>query len=423
MKVLVIGEGGREHALVHALSQSPSVTEVHAIPGSDGMSREAICHALDWRHFDPLLSFCLKTEIDYVFIGPESPLVDGLADRLRDRGILVVGPSKESAQLEGSKIFAKKFMQESGVPTAHFQIVSSVDQTMMAAGEFTPPYVLKADGLAGGKGVFICDTLPELKSAARELFEEKILGEAGLSALLEQFTPGWELSFLILTNGREWSALPIAQDHKRLMEDDKGPNTGGMGTVAPLTISSALRTQIESQVLQPTVDLLAKKNMLYRGVLFIGLMIGKEGPSVLEFNCRFGDPETQTILPLVDGDLGLIFKNLAQGKVTSLGQKNLFASCVVLAAPGYPMKPEKNLPIEGEIHASSEFSYFLHAGTKKDSQDHWLTRGGRVLNAIGLGSSLKESLQNAYSQAGKVRWMGLQKRMDIGVHFKKSSAH
>lgn len=415
MKILVIGQGGREHALVYALTQSASVSEIHALPGNDGMQRQAICHDFDWNDFEKLISFCHRTEIDFVFIGPEDPLVAGLSDRLRERGVLVVGPSQESAQLEGSKIFSKQFMLQAKVPTAPYVVLDSVATTLAESSKFTPPYVLKADGLAAGKGVFICKDLVELKAAAEDLFDKKILGEAGNRALLEQHMPGWELSYLVLTNGSEWQTLPLAQDHKRLNDQDQGPNTGGMGTVAPMQISTELRAQIENNLVRPSVELLAKKNMLYRGILFIGVMVTEMGPQILEYNCRFGDPETQVILPLIDGDLGLIFKDLAAGKLRPLKQKNLFASCVVLAAPGYPTSPEKNLPIEGDLDASTELSYFLHAGTKKDSTGHWVTKGGRVLNAVGLGITLKESLERAYLQAEKVKWMGMQKRMDIGA--------
>jgi len=414
MKVLVIGQGGREHALVHALSQCSSVSEIHAIPGSAGMSRAALCHDMDWRQSLALIEFCLRTQIDFVMIGPEDPLVEGLSDRLRERGILVVGPSAEAAQMEGSKIFAKQFMKASNVPTAAFEIVSSWRDVQQVVTKFTPPYVLKADGLAGGKGVFICKDLTELEKASLDLFENRILGDAGHQALLEQFMPGWELSYLILTNGKSWQTLPLAQDHKRLMDGDVGPNTGGMGTIAPLQIEQSLREQIESRIVAPTVAHLHEKNYLYRGVLFIGVMVTEQGPQVLEFNCRFGDPETQVILPLIDGDIGVILKELSQGKLHSFKQKNLCASCVVLAAPGYPMNPEKNLVIEGDPARSKEMSYFLHAATKKDSEGRWLTNGGRVLNAVGLGTSAQESLANAYDQSQQVRWMGLQKRMDIG---------
>lgn len=413
MKILVIGQGGREHALIHAFARCASVSQLHAIPGSDGIAREALCHDIDWRDFEKIASFCSKNDISYVFIGPEDPLVSGLSDFLRERGILVIGPSQESAQLEGSKIFAKKFMLESKVPTSFFEIVSSVEDVIRVSGRFDPPYVLKADGLAAGKGVFICKDLQELKSAAQNIFEYKSLGAAGREAILEQFTPGWELSYLVLTNGDEFQELPLAQDHKRLMENDDGPNTGGMGAIAPLKISDELNSEIKQKIILPTLKLMKEKNFLYRGVLYFGLMINPKGPSVLEFNCRFGDPETQVILPLIDQDIALVFKELSQGRLSPIKFKNMHSSCIVMASPQYPVSSTKGLKIEGDIFYETPSSYFIHAGTKKENLT-WYTHGGRVLCAVGLGSNLAESLKFAYAQAEKVNWQGLQKRMDIG---------
>ncbi len=415
MKVLVIGQGGREHAIIHALSLSSSVTEIHAVPGSDGIAKNALCHNLDWRNFEDILAFCLKTEIDVVMIGPEDPLVAGLSNFLRERGILVVGPNQEAARLEGSKIFAKEFMSAAKIPTADYEVVSSVEQTLVAAKMKTPPYVLKADGLAGGKGVFICKALKELEQAAQELFVKKSLGLAGEQALLEQFTSGWELSYLIMTNGSEFESLPIAQDHKRLRDNDEGPNTGGMGTVAPLKISNELKRSIDEKIIHPTLREIQKRGFVYRGIIFFGLMITEKGPSLLEYNCRFGDPETQVILPLIDEDFGLLIKELAQGRLKNLKFKNLSAACVVMAAPGYPEAPEKGVLIEGDIGSESESSYFLHAGSKKNSEGQWCTSGGRVLNAVGIGSQVQEAIEKAYTQVEKCRWRGLQIRKDIGA--------
>lgn len=414
MKILVIGQGGREHALIKAFARSPSVSGIHAIPGNDGMIREALCHPLDWRDTESLINFCLRTEIDYVFVGPEDPLVDGVAERLRDRGILVVGPNKAAAQLEGSKIFAKNFMKEAGIPTATATVVDSVASVKEQMGKFTPPYVLKADGLAAGKGVFICKTEADLLKHAKEIFEDRILGDSGARALLEQFTPGWEMSYLVLTNGHQSQALPVAQDHKRLQDGDEGPNTGGMGTVAPLNVDPALRERIENEIVQPTIRLLEAKGLIYRGVLFIGLMITPAGPIVIEYNVRFGDPETQVILPLVDGDLGQIFHQLSRGELLPIRSKSLHSACVVMAAEGYPQSAVKGSVIEGDLLDESASSYFIHAGTKKDHEGKWVTYGGRVLGAVGLGSTREEALVQAYLQAEKVRWKGLQKRWDIG---------
>ncbi len=415
MKVLVLGQGGREHALVHAFTRSPSIREIHVAPGNDGMSRQAICHPFTWKDTDKILQLCLQSEIDFVVIGPEDPLVDGLADRLRERGILVVGPSAQGARLEGSKIYCKNFMNEAGIPTARSKAVHTVAATMEAARSFTAPYVLKADGLAAGKGVLICHTLEQLKSGATDFFERQTLGAAGTSALLEQFTPGWELSYLVLTNGQEAQALPIAQDHKRLSDNDEGPNTGGMGTVAPIAISSELQKQIDERVVGPCLRHLQKHGILYRGVLFFGLMITPEGPSLLEINCRFGDPETQVLLPLIENDFGIVMKSLATGHLTPLKFRPLFAACVVMASPGYPSDPKKGVLIHGNVFEETPSSYFISAGVKKESEaGAWVTNGGRVLCAMGLGGTLKEALENAYLQRAKANWDGILFRKDIG---------
>ncbi len=414
LKILVIGQGGREHALIRALSVSGESVVLHALPGSDGISTLAICHAGSPNDFETIVNICLKNEIDYVMVGPEDPLVAGLADRLRERGILVVGPSQEAAQLEGSKIFAKKFMVDAKIPTAPFDVVTSVAQTLEAAKKYEPPYIFKADGLAAGKGVFICQTLKELEGAATDVFDKKILGAAGEKALLEANLPGWELSFLILTNGKQWEALPLAQDHKRLGDGDKGPNTGGMGTIAPLKIADDLRERIVKEVINPSVSMLSEKNMIYRGVLFIGLMITPQGPSVLEYNIRFGDPETQVILPLLEGNWARVLQKLSQGHLEKLKWKNLHSCCVVMAAPGYPQNAEKGVELKGDLKFETNSSYFLHAGTKRSSDYTWVTNGGRVLCSLGLGSNRGEAIAQAYRQSEKVHWNGLQMRKDIG---------
>lgn len=418
MKVLVIGSGGREHAIVKSLSQAQSVSEIHVAPGNDGMAKEALCHNLDLKNHEALIQFCLRTEIEFVIIGPEEPLVDGLADRLRERGILVVGPGREAARLEGSKIFAKEFMIAAGVPTAKYVVVSSVLDIERGFSQFSPPYVLKADGLAAGKGVFICKNKEELFEAAKDLFERKTLGLAGENALLEEFKPGWELSYLVLTNGQSHVSLPLAQDHKRLQDDDHGPNTGGMGTIAPLKIDAQLKMDIENKIVAPSIQRLKEEAFVFRGVLFIGIMVTPDGPMVLEYNVRFGDPETQVILPLIDQDTGVLFKNLALGKLDPIALKNIFTCCVIMAADGYPSSPKKNIPIEGPLTKSDVSSYFIHAGTRRVGSQ-WLTNGGRVLGAVGLGSSRDEARRNSYALTELVRWPGVQLRKDIGAKLKE----
>lgn len=412
MKVLIVGRGGREHAIGLGLVQSPSVEQVYALPGSQGMKPQI--KVLSDFKIDPdvISQVCQDEGIELIVIGPEDPLVDGLADQLREKGLTVFGPDQKGAQLEGSKIFAKEFMDKYNIPTATYEKVSSVSDVEACVDRFTPPFVLKADGLAAGKGVFICKTRDELTVAAKQIFEDKILGSSGELAILEQFQPGYELSFFILTNGKEFVSLPMAQDHKKLLDNDEGPNTGGMGTVAPMKISENLYQRILTEVVEPTVQGLNSESFIYRGVVFIGLMITEDGPQVLEYNIRFGDPETQVLIPLLDGDWGEVFKQIAQGNIPSVNWQDKAAACVVLAAENYPSQPKKGVNISGDFVAKSD-QYFLHAGTRfQDSQ--WQTNGGRVLNAIGFGEDLKSAIANAYEQASKVTWPGMQLRKDIG---------
>jgi phosphoribosylamine--glycine ligase len=419
MKVLVIGQGGREHAIVKGLKFSASVTEVHVIPGNPGMAREAICHQ---RPVQPMAVIELvKThDIDYVIIGPEAPLVNGLSDELRDAGIKVFGPSAAAAQLEGSKIFAKDYMNKFSVPTARSFVVETVESCLKAAAEFQPPYILKADGLAGGKGVFICKDLEELEGSARAIFEENKLGKAGSKALLEEALHGYEISYFVLTDGKSWKSLPFAQDHKRLLNGDSGPNTGGMGAVAPVALGDDLIQKIETEIVKASVEGLAASNMDYRGVLFIGIMVTQEGPKVLEYNVRFGDPETQVVLPLFESDLGQVLADISDGRLPEIIYKDVYAATVVMAAPGYPEDVEKGVEITGDILGESSTSYFIHAGTELTEDNKWLTAGGRVLNAVGFGNSMKEAIDHAYSQSTKVKWRGMQKRTDIGAYSDKN---
>ena len=414
MQVLVLGSGGREHAIVKALLHSPSVKGLHVNPGSSAMALEAIQHNFDLLNEAAWTQFLKKNPLDLVVVGPEFYLAQGVSDLLRKMGVPTFGPSQEAALLESSKIFSKKFMDQAGVPTAKWVEVTSKEQTLKSAEQFTPPYVLKADGLAAGKGVFICKDLKELEESAIAIFDKQILGEAGRKAILEQSLQGEEISYLILTNGEEFTPLPLAQDHKRLLDKDLGPNTGGMGVVAPVPMDNNLRNTIHEIIVQRTLKEIRGRGLLYRGVLYIGLMITKEGPFVLEYNVRFGDPEAQVLLPLLDADMGEVFLKIAQGNCPKINFKPLSSACVVLAAPGYPDKPEKNVVIEGDPRKQSASSYFLHAGTSREASGQWLTSGGRVLNAIGLGSTVSEALAQAYSLVKEVTWRGIHFRKDIG---------
>jgi phosphoribosylamine--glycine ligase len=312
-------------------------------------------------------------------------------------------------------------MIQFGVPTAKSVVVKTTEETMSVCSEFTPPYVLKADGLAAGKGVFICKTKDELREAAVKTFEQRIFGAAGDQALLEQFTPGFEISYLVLTNGRDFQALPLSQDHKRLFDGDEGPNTGGMGTVAPVAVDKALEEKFRNSVMKPILRGLTESKFVYRGVLFIGLMITKNSkgelePSVLEFNTRFGDPETQVVLPLLAGDWGQVFKAVASGDLPKLNWKSSAAACVVLAAEGYPDSPRNGVSINGLSVDSSlgNDQYVLHAGTRSEDHGTFVTNGGRVLNVIGLGKDISDAIAKAYAQVEHISWPGMQFRKDIG---------
>ena len=419
MKILVLGSGGREHALVRALKRSPSVDSVYACPGSDAIALEATC----WPHTfkagvvegDSLINQMRDTRIDLVVIGPDQLIVDGWADLLRQHGFLVFGPGKVGGQLEGSKSFAKQFMFQAGIPCGKSQEVRSQAEALAACQRMNPPWVIKADGLAAGKGVRICEDRNSLTAFLDELFSQKKFGASGEKAIVEEFLSGWEMSYLILTNGKDYVPLALTQDHKQLLDGGRGPNTGGMGTIAPITISSDLENQIRERILKPTMAQLQRQEIPFRGVLFLGLMITKSGPQVLEYNTRFGDPEAQVILPLLDGDWGLAFKTIAEGDIPDLRWKKQAACCVVLAAPGYPEKPELGGVLHGIRSLDESTTYWIHAGTRRGPDGSWIVNGGRTLNSISIADTREEAIRSAYAQiAALPRRPPLQMRTDVG---------
>jgi len=419
VKILVIGSGGREHAVVKKFRESKQVKEIHCAPGNALIAEEAHCHpAVKASDLPAILKLTQMLKPDLVFVGPEDPLVQGLADQLREIGVKVFGPSAEGAKLEASKNFCKEFLVQAGVPTARYKKVSTVqevEEALRAGSGWRSPFVLKADGLAGGKGVVICETETELLQNARQFFEQKQFGEASATAVFEEFLSGYECSLLVLTNAREYRILPLAQDHKRLLEGGLGPNTGGMGTIAPLPISVEIMSDIDSRIVQPTVRALEQKQIDYRGVLFFGLMMTPQGPSVLEINCRFGDPETQSILPLLKSDFFEICLSVAEGKLQSLDCHNdTHAACVVVAAPGYPDQPLKGGVIEGRLQTVSNEAYWIGAGVEKNQSGQWIASGGRVLNAMGFGATRNEALTKAYQLIASIHYPGCQYRKDIG---------
>ncbi len=419
MNILVLGNGGRESAIIRELLCSKKTKEIHVLPENKAFHEKVKTKNILLHQHKEILNYTKGNKIDLVIVGPEKPLVEGLSDLLRAQGVSVFGPSQKGAMLEGSKIFCKEFLKKAGVPTAEYREIQDFEDLCERAKKFQKPWVVKADGLASGKGVFICKTQKELERAGQELFHEKILGEQ--KVFLEEHIEGRELSYLVLTNGYAFEALPIAQDHKRIFDEDKGPNTGGMGAVAPLKISDFLDKKIREEIVAPVVEELSKGEIGYRGVLYFGLMIQNDKPYVLEINVRFGDPEAQVILPLLDGDWGEVFLGVSHGILKKMKWKRMYATSVVLAAPGYPDHPEKDLFIDGNIFAEDSEAYLIPAGISQNAHGQWATSGGRVMNAVGIAETAKKSVEKAYGISEKVKWKGLQKRLDIGQKVLKNN--
>ncbi len=414
MNVAVLGSGGREHALVKAIKKSPKVSKVFCIPGSDGIAIDVECKAIDLKDQAKLIKNLQQMDIEFVVIGPEDPLVDGLADTLRDHNFKVFGPGSDGARLEGSKIYSKEFMKAAGIPTAAFKMATNKNEAMSVIGDFKFPIVVKADVLAAGKGVFICRDKNEFTNAIEQIFDHEVFGAS--QALIEEFISGWELSYICITDGENFQVCPLVQDHKALKNGGLGPNTGGMGVIGPVTLNIKLQEEINRTIVQPSLNELKKRNIKFCGALFIGLMIQDNKPYVLEYNVRFGDPETQIIMPLIEGDVFEILWSAVTGKLKSIQTKNMYAACVVMAAEGYPEKPVKGSVIDISDRTVSESSYFIYSGVKKN-QDQWTVNGGRVLGAVGIASTKEEAIKIAYAQSAKAQWHGLQKRTDIGSFF------
>ena len=416
MKVCVIGNGGREHALAWRLSISPSVTKVYAIPGSAAMSDCAELVGIDWQQSDHLISFLKDNQVDLVVVGPEAPLVAGLADELNQAGIPVFGPSKAAAQLEGSKVFAKDLMKKYNIPTAAYGVFHKVDEAKEFIRQTGAPIVVKADGLAAGKGVVVAMTIDEANAAVEDMLSGNRFGDAGSTVVIEEFMEGEEASLLAFVDGKTVVPMIASQDHKRIFDGDKGPNTGGMGTYAPAPVlTDALRDEAMKTILEPMVAAMSKEGMPYVGCLYAGLMITDEGPKVVEFNARFGDPETQVVLPLLDSDLGQIMMACATGTLTPdmVKWKDSSAACVILASKGYPETSSKGDVISGDIK-QYDTTIVFHSGTKLVGEEY-VTNGGRVLGVVGLGKDLRTALDRAYVRIEHIDFEGMQYRTDIGA--------
>ena len=421
MNILVIGSGGREHALIWKLRQSPQVKTIFCVPGNAGIEQLATCVPLKSTDIKSLMKFVKEEKIDLTVVGSEQPLVEGIVDAFEERGFKIFGPSKAAAQLEGSKVFSKDFMSRHHIPTAQYRsfAATAIDEAKKYINVIEPPMVVKVDGLAAGKGVLVCKSRQEAALALDDIILKKAFGAAGNRIVVEEFLNGEEASLFVLTDGEQFVILASAQDHKRILDNDLGKNTGGMGAYAPAPIvTNELLQRVILEVVQPTLDGLKQEGMPYRGCLYIGLMITQDGPKVLEYNCRFGDPETQVVVPLIDGDLAEIFLAIAERRLDSSKVKlhSATAVCVVMASHGYPDEYQTGKQIFGLENIKAEDGVVVfHAGTKTEGSTI-VTSGGRVLGvtAIGFNNELEQTIRNAYRTVEKITFDGAYYRSDIG---------
>jgi phosphoribosylamine--glycine ligase len=416
MKVFVIGSGGREHAIVWKLRQSSRVTQIFCAPGNGGICDEAECVPVDVKNIDALVQAASRIQPDLTVVGPEVPLALGVVDEFRRRGFRIFGPTAAAARLESSKIFAKEFMQRHRIPTAHFAICTTPAEIKEALPHFGTPIVVKADGLAAGKGVVIAQSREEASAVANEMLAGKMVGEAGARVVLEQYLDGEELSFLVVSDGERVVPLVAAQDHKRVGDNDTGPNTGGMGAYStPKIVDPQMREWLLNHVARPVVNAMREEGATFTGILYCGLMMTARGPMVLEFNCRFGDPETQPILMRLESDLLGAFIASAEGRISDGDFKwsDDATVCVVLASRGYPDTPELGKVISGIDEAEKvEGVKVFHAGTRKEN-GAYVTSGGRVLGVTARGADLKTAVWRVYEAVGKISFDGMHYRRDI----------
>lgn len=414
MNVLIIGSGGRESALLWAIRQSPQCNKLFIAPGNGGTSEYNVAE-LNINNFAEVKSFCIESDVHFIVVGPEDPLSKGIYDFFDGTGIVVFGPSKLAAQLEGSKSFAKAFMQKHHIPTAQATLITkdNLQDGLDYIDRVRPPYVLKADGLAAGKGVIIEQDAEKAKIALRHMLDGQF-GKASESVLIEDYLDGIEFSAFVLTDGDSYRILPLAKDYKRAGKGDTGLNTGGMGAISPVPfVSDELKLQLEEQIVKPTIHGIQTENMTYRGVLFIGLMLSSDKLYVIEYNCRFGDPETQVVIPRVSGDILDILYKTSTGKVSEIAftETSSTAATVILCSPGYPEAYPKGLPIQ-LAHQVGETMLF-HAGTKR-SDNRLLSAGGRVLSVTALKEDSKQALAACYDALSEIQMEGKYYREDIG---------
>ncbi|MBI5360362.1 MAG: phosphoribosylamine--glycine ligase [Planctomycetes bacterium] len=417
MDVLVIGGGGREHALVWKIKQSPLVEKIYCAPGNAGIATLAECVDISAEDTDGLLEFASKNNIGLTVVGPEQPLLAGIADKFIGRGLKIFGPTKLAANLEGSKSFCKNLLKQYAVPTANYRVFDSHVQAQEYVRNGKLPVVIKADGLASGKGVKICKSRDEAESALKEIMEDKVFGAAGNSVVVEEFLEGDELSVMAITDGKTIMVLEGAQDHKRAFNEDKGPNTGGMGAYSPVPfLNDKLYARIEKEILVPVVHAMKKERMPFKGLLYAGIMLCKPAPKVLEFNVRFGDPETQPVMMRMKSDIVPIMLATINGTLEEqeIAWDERGSVCVVMASGGYPDKYDKGFEITGlEEAGKMQDTVVFHAGTKTEN-GKCVTSGGRVLGVTTLGKDIKSARMSVYKAIGKINFEKAHYRTDIG---------
>jgi len=418
LKLLVIGSGGREHALVWKLAQSPLVEKIFCAPGNAGIAQLASCIDIPATNIEALRQFAAEKTIDLTVVGPEAPLVAGIVDEFEAQGLAIFGPSCLAAMIEGSKAYAKQLMQKYHIPTADFLIFDDVQKARAFVNDANLPTVIKADGLASGKGAVVARSRQEALATLERMMVQKEFGQAGAKVVVEEFMQGEEVSVLALTDGVALKVLPPAQDHKAIFDNDEGPNTGGMGAYAPApVVNEKMLDQIRRQILEPTIQALASEGRPYRGVLYAGLMITAEGPKVVEFNCRYGDPETQAIVPLIESDLAEAMWCVAHSNLGSYELKifRRWALSIVMASEGYPGQYETGKIVHGLNEIDDDNVFVFHAGTMLDSQRRILTNGGRVLAVTGIGDTFISARERAYHTVDKIEFNGAHYRKDIGT--------
>jgi len=413
MKILVVGGGGREHAVIKALKKNASVSEIFALPGNGGIASDATCINIGAKETQKIVDFAVENKIDYAVVTPDDPLVLGTVDALNEKGIPCFGPNKAAAIIEGSKAFSKNLMKKYGIPTAEYEVFTDENKAIEYLNGKDMPIVIKADGLALGKGVIIAETLEDAKTAVHSMMSDKVFGESGSSVVIEEFLTGPEVSVLAFTDGKVVKPMVSSMDHKRAHDGDKGLNTGGMGTIAPNPYyTSNIAKECMDKIFIPTINAMNNEGRTFKGCLYFGLMLTPKGPKVIEYNCRFGDPETQVVLPLLESDLLTVMQATTLGTLDQTEVKFMDGSacCVVMASNGYPEKYDKGFEIT--IPEQEKDFVYVAGATLKDGK--LLTSGGRVLNVTATAKDLKTAIKNAYERVEKISFSNAFYRKDIG---------